>query len=85
MVNESSSVTVSAKANTIGTYNIYFSTPATGETVTLTYEVVAGDGLKEGVDFRLLQDENSITFLPGIYDMPVRIQWIAHPPDISQN
>jgi len=85
MVNESSSVTVSAKANTVGTYNIYFSTPATNETVTLTYEVVAGDGLKEGVDFRVLNDENSITFLPGIYDMPVRIQWMAHSLDPTKD
>lgn len=85
MVNESSSVTVSAKANTISTYNIYFSTPATDETVTLTYEVFAGDGLKEGVDFRLINDENNITFLPGIYDMPVRIQWIAHPVDPTKD
>jgi hypothetical protein len=85
MVNEASSVNVSAKANMIGTYNVYMSTPATNETVTVTYEVIAGDGLKEGVDYKLLNKENSLTFLPGIYDMPIRIQWMSHAVDPTKD
>lgn len=85
MVNEASSVTVSAKANMVGTYNVYMSAPATNETVTVTYEVIVGDGLKEGVDYRLLNKENSLTFLPGIYDMPIRIQWMPNPVDPAKD
>ena len=69
----------------VGTYNVYMSTPATNETVTVTYEVIAGDGLKEGVDYKLLNKENSLTFLPGIYDMPIRIQWMSHAVDPTKD
>jgi hypothetical protein len=85
MVNETSLVNVSSKANMIGTYNVYMSTPATNETVTLMYELIVGDGLTEGVDFRLLNTGNSLTFLPGIYDMPIRIQWMANPVDPTKD
>ncbi|WP_298649526.1 hypothetical protein [uncultured Proteiniphilum sp.] len=85
MVNESSTVTVSSKANMIGTYNVYLSAPASNETVTVTYEVIVGDGLKEGVDYKWMNKDNTLTFLPGIYDMPIRIQWIVNPVDPSKD
>lgn len=85
MVNESSSVNVSAKANTIGTYNVYLSAPASNESVTVTYEVIVGNGLKEGVDYELQDKNNTLTFLPGIYDMPIRIRWMANPVDPSKD
>lgn len=78
MMNESSETTVSSKANAIGTYNVYLSAPASEETVTVTYEIIAGDGLKEGVDYRVVTEGNTLTFLPGIYDMPIRIQWLPN-------
>jgi hypothetical protein len=85
MVNESSTVRVSVKANMIATYSVYLSAPASTETVTVTYEIIVGDGLKEGVDYKLLNSNNTLTFLPGIYDMPIRIQWIANPVDTSKD
>lgn len=85
MSNESSSVTVSSKANVVGTYSVYLSSPLTTETITVTYEVVVGNGLKEGVDYKLLNNDNTVTFLPGIYDMPIRIQWIANPVDPAKD
>ncbi len=78
MMNESSETTVSSKANMIGTYNVYLSAPASEETVTVTYEIIAGDGLKEGVDYKIITQGNTLTFLPGIYDMPIRIQWFSN-------
>lgn len=85
MVNESSTVNVSHRANTIGSYNVYLSAPASNETVTVTYEIIVGDGLKEGVDYKLMSNDNTLTFLPGIYDMPIRIQWMANPVDSSKD
>lgn len=85
MVDESSSVRVSQKANMIATYSVYLSAPASNETVTVTYEIIVGDGLKEGVDYQLMNENNTLTFLPGIYDMPIRIQWIANPVDPSKD
>ena len=78
MMNESSETTVSSKANTVGTYNIYLSAPASEETVTVTYEIIVGDGLKEGVDYKIITQGSTLTFLPGIYDMPIRIQWFPN-------
>ncbi len=48
MVNESSTANVSEKANMIGTYNVYLSAPASNETVTVTYEIIVGEGAKRG-------------------------------------
>lgn len=48
--------------------------------VTVEYELVVGDGLKEGVDFKLQSSTASpVTFTPGTYDMPVRIIWMKNP------
>lgn len=78
MDNESSTVTMSDKGNSIGTYNIYLSAPQFLEPITVTYKITAGNGLTEGVDYELIDAKPQVTFLPGIYDMPVRIKWMAH-------
>jgi len=85
MQGNQSAVTVSDKANVVGTYYIYLSTPKFDEDVQVEYEMVIGSGLKSGVDYELLNPGNSVTFLPGIYEMPIRIRWIANPIDPSKN
>lgn len=83
MDNESSTVNVSSKGNSIGTYNIYLSAPQFLEPVTVTFKITAGAGLTEGVDYELMTTGTEVTFLPGIYDMPIRIRWMAKPVDPS--
>ena len=57
-------VVVSASSN-------YFTEP-----ISVEYEVIAGDGLQEGVDFRIQSSHRSpITFSPGTYTMPIRVIW----------
>ena len=87
MDKNASSITVSSKANTISTYNVYLSAPASEitENVNVQYEIIVGNGLKEGVDYKLLTADRTLTFLPGIYDMPIRIQWISHPVDPTKD
>ena len=34
--------------------------------------------LKSGVDFELVTKGSTLTFLPGIYDMPIRIRWMPN-------
>ena len=42
--------------------------------------MILGDGLKEGVDFKLQASTASpLTFEPGTYDLPVRILWLKNP------
>lgn len=46
------------------------------EALTVDYELICGDGLKEGVDFTLQKSTSSpLKFDKGVYKMPVRIRW----------
>ena len=85
MNDNASEMTVNAKASTVGTYNVYLSSKVTKEEVNVTYEITIGNGLKENVDYKLLTKGNTITFLPGIYDMPIRIQWLPNPVDKAKD
>ncbi len=57
------------------------------EPVTVEYEVMAGDGLKEGVDYKIQPSTASpLTFTPGTYTLPVRIMWLkTDSPDSSKD
>lgn len=81
MLNESSNVSVSSKGSVVGSYNIYLSAPQFLEPVTVKYKITAGAGLTEGLDYELINPATEVTFLPGIYDMPVRIRWMPNPVD----
>jgi len=78
MLDETTSTTISAKANTIGTYSVYLSSARATEPVEVTYKIEVGDGLQAGIDYNLITTGNTLTFYPGIYDMPVRIQWLSN-------
>ena len=42
----------------------------------MEYEVIAGDGLKEGTDFKIQSSHRSpLTFDPGSYSRPIRVIW----------
>lgn len=57
-------VVVSASSN-------YFKEP-----ITVEYEVIAGDGLREGVNFRIQESQRSpLTFHTGTYSVPIRVIW----------
>ena len=42
----------------------------------LDYSIIIGDGLKEGVDFKILTTEYPLVFPIGIYRRPIQIQWL---------
>ena len=46
------------------------------EPISVEYETIVGNGLQEGVDFRIQASHSSpITFAPGTYSMPIRVIW----------
>ena len=55
--------------------------------ISVEYEVIVGDGLKEGVDFRIQPSTASpLTFSPGTYTLPVRLLWLkTGSPDSSKD
>lgn len=85
MKDEISTTTISAKANVISTYHILLSSKPLTENLIVDFILIAGEGLQEGVDYELLNSSNRITFLPGIYEMPVRIRWMANPLNPGEN
>jgi hypothetical protein len=81
----SSSVSVSSKGTLLREYNVYLSSkPFTG-TVTVGYKIILGNGLTEGKDFELITEGFSLNFLPGIYEMPIRIKWLANEINPEEN
>lgn len=76
MENNASFSTVNFQASIISTYNVYLSSEPLSGNVEVTFEVIAGDGLKEGEDFEMITKGNTIVFLPGIYDNPIRVRWL---------
>jgi len=85
MRDEISSTTVSSKANYVAEYKIYLSSKPLTEKLTVTYSISTGEGLQQGVDYELVSTSSEITFLPGIYDMPVRIRWKSNPLDSQKD
>lgn len=79
MSNNASSETVNYLANATRTYNIYLSSKPLTSNLEVQFEIIPGDGLIAGIDYEVLTPGNTILFLPGIYDMPIRIRWIANP------
>ena len=55
------------------------------EPITVEYETIVGDGLEEGVDFKIQPSHRSpLTFEPGTYVMPIRVMWYK-PADFDKN
>ena len=72
-----SKMDISAQGNNIlSDLRVYLSCKRFTEPILVHYDVIVGDGLKEGVDFVIQPTTKSpLTFKPGTYDLPVRIQW----------
>lgn len=57
----------------ISASNNYFTEP-----IVVEYEIVAGDGLVEGQDYRVQPSTLSPqTFTPGTYSLPIRVIWYS--------
>ena len=57
------------------------------EPISVEYEVITGNGLKEGVDYKIQPSTISpLTFSPGTYTLPVRVMWLkTEAPDPSKD
>lgn len=72
--NGGSSLTMEKDDETVVTMFIHIVAPVQDDMVTVSYEVTPGNGLVEGVDYKLVSASKTIAFQPGIYKMPVRIE-----------
>ena len=79
------STVVLSDVRNVNTYYVYLSTTPLSEELTVSYEVVVGDGLQSGVDYELVTEGTTLTFLPGFYDAPIRVRWLPHRVDPTKN
>jgi len=85
MKGEISELTVSSEAKVLNEYKIYLSSAPLSETLNVEFSIMPGDGLTEGVDYEIVTAGHILDFLPGIYDMPVRVRWLPHRVDPAKD
>ena len=66
---------VGSDVDNVNTYFIYLSSESLTEELKVDFSVTAGSGLTAGIDYELLAAGGTVSFLPGIYRVPVRIRW----------
>ena len=81
----SDNAVVGADMKAVVTYYIGISCPAFTDPIDVSFQVGCGDGLKEGVDYEVVTTGGSVSFLPGIWRMPVRIRWLDHAIDETKD
>lgn len=84
-VDQSSLINVQSTRNEMVNYKVFFSTKMQYEPVTLKYDILVGDGLREGVDFELVNTSKDLVFKPGFFEMPITIRWISNPIDATKD
>ncbi|MGN0188596.1 MAG: hypothetical protein ACI395_03695 [Candidatus Cryptobacteroides sp.] len=84
-VNASSATSVDASGSWTGVYYVDYTGETQKETLTVTFSVKAGDGLVEGIDYEMVTKGNTLSFLPGIFTLPIRIKWLSNPIDTSKD
>ncbi len=80
----SSSTVINEAGSVVGQYMIHFCTVKRDDTVSVEVEVEAGDGLTEGVDYKVVS-QPSVKFVPGVYDKAFIIEWLPHGLDPSKD
>lgn len=66
-------------------YNVYYSGKLQFEPMDVIYKVTPGNGLQEGRDFKLLNTGDTLHFVQGMFQRPVRIAWLESPLDATKN
>ena len=78
-----STAVVGSDVENVNTYYVTMSSVSRSGNAVVDFSVTSGSGLKEGLDYEVVTQGTSLTFLPGIYRMPVRIRWKEHVLDDS--
>ena len=79
-MSETSSV-LSMSNNLVRSYDFCLSSKTPEHPITVFYEIVAGNGLTEGVDYEILDKGNSVTFEPGTFIQPISIKYLRRKVD----
>ena len=82
---KSSVVSINATGEFTGSYTLHYTGPKPSAPSVVNFVVTCGNGLAEGVDYKLATAGGKITFMPGIYEQVIKIDWLPHEIDESKD
>lgn len=82
---KSSVVSINATGEFTGSYTLHYTGPKPSAPIVVNFVVTCGNGLAEGVDYKVATAGGKITFMPGIYEQVIRIDWLPHEIDESKD
>lgn len=75
---KSSVVSIDAEGEFTGSYTVHYTGPKPSAPIVVSFAVTCGDGLSEGIDYKVVTVGGKITFMPGIYEQTIKIDWLPH-------
>lgn len=82
---KSSVVSINATGEFTGSYTLHYTGPKPSAPIVVNFVVTCGNGLTEGVDYKVATAGGKITFMPGIYEQVIKINWLPHEIDESKD
>lgn len=82
---KSSVVSINAAGEFTGSYTLHYTGPKPSAPIVVNFVVTCGNGLAEGVDYKVATAGGKITFMPGIYEQVIKIDWLPHEIDESMD
>lgn len=82
---KSSVVSINATGEFTGSYTLHYTGPKPSAPIVVNFVVTCGNGLAEGVDYKVATAGGKITFMPGIYEQVIKIDWLPHDIDESKD
>lgn len=82
---KSSVVSINATGEFTGSYALHYTGPKPSAPIVVNFVVTCGNGLAEGVDYKVATAGGKITFMPGIYEQVIKIDWLPHEIDESKD
>ena len=82
---KSSVVSINATGEFTGSYTLHYTGPKPSAPIVVNFVVTCGNGLAEGVDYKVVTAGGKITFMPGIYEQVIKIDWLPNEIDESKD
>ena len=82
---KSSVVSIDAEGEFTGSYTVHYTGPKPSAPIVVSFAVTCGDGLSEVIDYKVATVGGEITFMPGIYDQTIKIDWLPHDIDETKD
>lgn len=82
---KSSVVSINATGEFTGSYTLHYTGPKPSAPIVVNFVVTCGNGLAERVDYKVATAGGKITFMPGIYEQVIKIDWLPHEIDESKD